>query len=144
MPVGYLWTVLFVAAGTLFALAPARRTRPLAGLSFRLGLVIGELPFVALAWLLLWTAVGFAQGDIHAPAGWAVVALAAITAAGLAVVVRRGLRGRAAVDRALAEGLGADWRAAIGPETAAGLRRRRPLTASCSGRSPAGHAAWCG
>jgi len=127
VPVGYLWTVVFVAAGTLSALAPVRRPRPLADLSFRLGLVISELPFVALVWLLLWTAVAFAQGDIHTPVGWAVVSLAAITAVGLAVVVRRGLRGRVEVDRALAEGLGADWRAAIGPDAAAGLRRRRPL-----------------
>ncbi|WP_371494709.1 alpha/beta hydrolase [Kitasatospora sp. NBC_00374] len=127
MPVGYLWTVVFIAAGTLFALAPVRRPRPLAAVSFRIGLVIGELPFVALAWILLWTAVAFAQEDIHAPASWATVASAAVTAAGLAVVVTRGWRGRAAVERALAEGLGPDWRKAITPDTAAGLRRRRPL-----------------
>ncbi|MCX5208392.1 alpha/beta hydrolase [Kitasatospora sp. NBC_00240] len=127
MPVGYLWTVVFIATGTLFALAPVRRPRLLADLSFRLGLVIGELPFVALAWLLLWTAVAIAQGDIDTLAGRAVVALAAVTAAWLAVVVRRGLRGRAAVDRALAEGLGTGWREAIAQDRAAGLRHRRPL-----------------
>ncbi|MFE9629400.1 alpha/beta hydrolase [Streptomyces sp. NPDC006463] len=127
MPVGYLWTVVFVAAGTLFALAPVRRPRPLAGLSFRIGLVIGELPFVALTWLLLWTAVALAQGDIDTPGSWAAVALAAITAAGLVLVVRRGLRGRTEVERALAEGLGIDWRAAIASDVTVGLRGRRPL-----------------
>ncbi|GAA1091519.1 alpha/beta hydrolase [Kitasatospora arboriphila] len=128
MPVGYLWTVAFVAAGTLFALAPVRRPWPLDDLSFRLGLLIGELPFVAAAWLVLWTAVAFAQGDIRTPAGWAAVALAAATVAGLALVVRRSMRARAEVDRALAEGLGADRRAAHSPGAAAvGPGRRHPL-----------------
>ncbi|WP_328929719.1 alpha/beta hydrolase [Streptomyces sp. NBC_00190] len=127
MPLGYLWTVVFVAAGTLFALAPVRRPRPLTDLSFRIGLVIGELPFVALAWLLLWTAVAFAQGDVDGPGSWAAVALAVITAAGLVLVVRRGLRARTEVERALAEGLGIDWRAAIAPDATVGLRGHRTL-----------------
>ncbi|MCX5193041.1 alpha/beta hydrolase [Streptomyces sp. NBC_00249] len=128
MPVGYLWTVGVVAVGTLCALAPVRRPRPLAELSFRLGLVVGELPFLALAWLALWTAVAFTQGDVDAPAGRAAVALAALTAAGLVLVIRRGLRGRAVIDDALAEGLGADWRAATAPGVTPGGKGRLART----------------
>ncbi|MBP0454215.1 alpha/beta hydrolase [Kitasatospora sp. RG8] len=127
MPVGYLVTVASVAAGTLFALIPVRRPRPLATLAYRLGLLVNELPFVSLAWLLLWTANAFTQGDVHEPAGWTAAAVAAATAAGLPIVVRRALRARPVVEHALAEGLGPSWRAAIAPDTAAGLRRRHPL-----------------
>jgi acetyl esterase/lipase len=127
VPVGYLVTVAVVAVGTLFALVPVRRPRLLAAVGFRFGLIVSELPFAALCWLLIWTLFAAGQGDLGSPGGWACVGLAILTVAGLAVVVWRGLQARAVVGHALAEGLGAGWRDAITPDMAAQLRRRVPL-----------------
>jgi acetyl esterase/lipase len=124
MPVGYLVSVMVVAVPTLFALAPPRS---LPNLSFRLGLLLNEVPIVAFYWLVIWTALAVAQGDINTPGGRATLGLATLTTAGLAVIARRGLQARPAVEQAMAEALGADWRSAIDPELAARLRRRLPL-----------------
>ena len=64
MPIGYLVTVAFVALLTVFALAPIRRPRSLALLSWGLSLVINELPFLAFYWLVAATLLAFGQGDI--------------------------------------------------------------------------------
>ena len=124
MPVGYVVTVALVALGTLFALVPLRSV---GNLSFRMGLLLNEVPIVGFYWLLIWTCQAFVQGDIDAAGGWAAVGLAALTTAGLAVVAWRGLQARPALEQALAEALGADWRTAIDPGLAARLRRRLPL-----------------
>jgi hypothetical protein len=124
VPVGYLVTVALVALGTLFALVPLRSV---GNLSFRLGLLLDEVPIVGFYWLLIWTSLAFVQGDIDALGGWATVGLAVLTTAGLAVVAWRGLQARPALEQALAEALGADWRTAIDPGLAARLRRRLPL-----------------
>ena len=50
MPIGYLITVALIALGTIFALAPPRRPPVLAAIGFRFGLVVNELPFVAIFW----------------------------------------------------------------------------------------------
>jgi hypothetical protein len=123
-PFGYLVGVGLVALPTLFALVPQRS---LPNLSFRLGLLLDEVPIAGFYWLLVWTALAFAQGDINTAGGWATVGLAALTTAGLAVIARRGLQARPALERAMEEALGAGWRTAIDPELAARLRRRLPL-----------------
>jgi hypothetical protein len=123
--------VALVALGTLFALVPLRS---LGNLSFRLGLLVNEVPIAGFYWLLIWTTLAFVQGDIDALGGWATVGLATLTTAGLAVVAWRGLQARPALERAMAEALGTDWRTAIDPELAARLRRHLPLAASCSCR----------
>ena len=117
-------TVALVALGTLFALVPLRS---LGNLSFRLGLLLNEVPIAGFYWLLIWTSLAFVQGDIDSLGGWATVGLAALTTVGLAVVAWRGLQARPALERAMAEALGADWRTAIDPELAARLRRHLPL-----------------
>ena len=124
MPVGYLVTVALVALGTLFALVPLRSV---GNLSFRMGLLLNEVPIVGFYWLLIDTSLAFAEGDITTAGGWATVGLAALTTAGLAVVAWRGLQARPALEQAMAQALGADWRTAIDPELAARLRRRLPL-----------------
>lgn len=124
MPVGYLVGVIVVAIPTLFALVPLRSVP---NLSFRLGLLLNEVPIIGLYWLLFDTALAFAQGDINTAGGWAAVGLAAVTTAGLAVVAWRGLQARPALEQAMAEALGAGWRTAIDPELAGRLRRRLPL-----------------
>ena len=124
MPVGYLVGVIVVAVPTLFALVPLRSVP---NLSFRLGLLLNEVPIIGFYWLLFDTALAFAQGDINTTGGWATVGLAALTTAGLAAITRRGLQARSALEQAMAEALGADWRSAIDPELAARLRRHLPL-----------------
>ncbi|WP_406107018.1 alpha/beta hydrolase [Micromonospora globbae] len=128
MPVGYLITVVLVAIGTLFALRPVPWSRPLGRVSYFVGVAANELPFAAFFWMLLLpTALAFAEGDIDSAGGWAIVALAAVTATGLAVVACQALGERDRIRRALDEGLGAGWRAAVDADLAAGLRRRLPL-----------------
>lgn len=127
MPIGYLITVALVVWCTVFALAPPRpRHSSPSNLSYWFGYEVNELPFVAIYWLLAATLLAFGQGDIDSAGGWAVVALAVLATVGLGVVVWRGLRAGPVVDRALDEGLGAGWRAAIDAGMAARLRRRRP------------------
>jgi hypothetical protein len=74
--------------------------------SFRVGLLLNELPFIALYYLLAATLLAFGQGDIDSPAAWSVLGLAALTAAGLAVIVRREARAGPAAARPLRDGLG--------------------------------------
>lgn len=113
MPVGYLFTVALVAIGTLFALRPVPFSRPLGRVSYYFGLAADELPFAAFFYLLqLPAALAFADGDINSAGGWAAVALAAVTAIGLAVIAYRALGERARIERAMDFGLGAGWRAA--------------------------------
>jgi acetyl esterase/lipase len=126
VPIGYLWTVAVLALGTVLALAPVRLPGILGALSFRLGLLVSELPFVAFGLLLASTVVAVGQRDISSAAGRVVLGAAVLTAVGLAVVAWLGLRARPAVDRALREGLGAGWRAAVDAGMAGRLRRRRP------------------
>ncbi|GAA1284872.1 esterase [Planotetraspora silvatica] len=118
-PLGYLTTVALTAVGVLLGLRPVGRPWPLAYLSFRIGIVIDELPFVVLYWLLASTALALGQGSIDLLGGWPAV----VVLAGMAVVVRQGLRTGPVVDHALAEGLGSGWRAAAGVNR----RRRLPL-----------------
>jgi hypothetical protein len=61
VPVGYLVSVALVALGTLFALVPLRS---LGSLSFRLGLLLNEVPIAGFSWLLIWTSLASVQGDI--------------------------------------------------------------------------------
>jgi acetyl esterase/lipase len=124
MPIGYLVGVLVVALPTLFALVPQRSVP---NLSFRLGLLINELPILGFYWLVIDTALAFVQGDINTAGGWATVGLAALATAGLAVLAWRGPQARPALEQAMSEALGAGWRSAIDPELVAGLRRRLPL-----------------
>ena len=105
-------------------------------MSYWFGFLLNELPFVAFYWLLVSTLIAVGQGDIDSPVGWLAFGVAVVTTGGLAVVVVRGLRARPVLDRALSEGLGAGWRAAIDDALAVRLRRRRsPGGASCSRRT---------
>ncbi|MFI8091862.1 alpha/beta hydrolase [Streptomyces sp. NPDC086080] len=127
MPIGYLMATALVTWCTLFAAVAPRRPRLMGALSFRFGLVLNELPFLGLYWILASTLPALAQGDTASPGGRAVLGAAVLTTAALGVVIRRGLRARPVVEDALSEGLGVGWRSALDPGTAARLRRRPPL-----------------
>jgi hypothetical protein len=123
-PVGYLVTGALACWCTLMALAPLSRPLALGAMSFLVGFVLNELPFLAFCYLLAATLL--AAGAIDSPGGWAAAGLVALATAGLLAVAWRGAQARPAVDRALDEGLGAGWRAALDAGTAARLRRRPP------------------
>ncbi|MFI1753462.1 alpha/beta hydrolase [Streptomyces sp. NPDC020571] len=117
MAVGYLVTVVLAALIAVFCLVRIRGPKPLFYFSYRLGLVFSEMPFLVIYALVASTALAFAEGDIATVADRLVVALAAASAAGLAVVALRGIRTPAVVRLALDEALG----------TGTGTRRRPPL-----------------
>ncbi len=128
MPIGYLNTTALVAVCTLFALAPRQRRQSSQGnVSYWLGFLVNELPFLAFYVLLASTALAIGQGDIDSPVGWVAFALAVLATVGLVAVVRRAWQAGPAVDRALREALGAEWRTQLDPDVATRLRRRLPL-----------------
>jgi acetyl esterase/lipase len=128
VPFGYLFTTALLALATLFALAPPRpRHSSATNKSNWLAFLPNELPFVAFFVLLASTLLALAQGDLATPVGLVGLGLAVLTTAALVVVVRRALRTAAEIERALREGLGADWRSEIDPKLAAGLRRPLPI-----------------
>lgn len=124
LPIGYLVTVLLVAWCTWWAVLPRRTPPILASLSFYSGLVINEVPFLALLWLLATTVLAVSEGDISSSAGWATFGLAVVTAVGLVVIAWRGLRAIPVVRDALDDGLGEGWRARSGSTRAAGSQPR--------------------
>ena len=102
MPFGYLFTTGVTAILVLFAVAPPRpRSSSPMRLSFWLGFVVSELPFVAFYWLVASTTLAIAQGDIATPVGWIGLGLAVAAAAGLGVIVRRAFPTGEVIDRAL-------------------------------------------
>ena len=125
MPVGYLITVVLMALAMLLALLPLDRPAPLRTVSWTLGSVVSESPFVAFYWILAATLLALAQGDLGTPMGWVALGIAGVTFLGTPVLVRRGLEARPAVEDALADGLGPGWRDAIDPALAAKLRSGR-------------------
>jgi acetyl esterase/lipase len=127
VPIGYLVTTALVACCTLLALAPLRRPRVLRAMSFRVGLVVNELPFVAFYWLFGSTLLAIGQGDVDSRGGQVAFGLAVLATVGLVAIAWRGLRAGPAVDQALSEGLGACWRTSIDAGMAARLRRHRPF-----------------
>ncbi|WP_239770594.1 alpha/beta hydrolase [Streptomyces sp. CL12-4] len=115
--VGYLVTVVLAALIAGFCLIRIRGPKLLFYFSYRLGLVFNEMPFLVIYALVASTALAFAQGDIATAADRVAVVVAAVSAAGLAVVARRGMRAASVVRLALDEALGAGT----------GTRRRPPL-----------------
>ena len=127
MPIGYFVTVALLACCTALAIRPRRpaHSSP-SNMSFFFGFLVNELPFFAFSWVLSATVLAATEGDLDTPIGLAALGLAVLTTGALPIVAKRGLAAAPAVERAMDEGLGTDWRAAIGPDAAARLRRRRP------------------
>ena len=94
--------MLVVAWCTAWAIAPhrPRAPRPVAP-SFWFSFAVNELPFPALAWLVVVTLMTAIDGSLDSPGAYAVVGVAALTAGGLAVIAWRGWRAEAEVRQAL-------------------------------------------
>lgn len=125
MPIGYLITVAVPAVLTAAILAPAPRGWTLGQLWWRLSFQVNELPVLVIVWLLAATALAAAQGALSTPMGATCLGLAALTVAGLAVALWRGVQAGPVAARALSQGLGSGWRAELAPEVTARLERRR-------------------
>lgn len=121
-PIGYVVTVSLAAWCTFFAVVAPRRPNMLAKASWLFGMVINELPFLAIYYLVAATALAATEGDLGSGIGQFTAALAVVTVAGLTVSAWRGVRTDRSVERALSQGLGAGWRS----RTSTPLRRRRP------------------
>ena len=102
----HIWTVAPVALVTLAAAAPPRRPRPVASIGFWLGYLINEFPFFAFCWLVASTLLALGNESLGSTAGVAVLALAALTASGLALIMWRALLAGPVVSRALTRDLG--------------------------------------
>src|SRR5262245_3720412 len=91
-------------AYVMFAVAPPRprRSSPWR-VSFWLGYLVNELPFLAFFVLAASTALAIAQGDVATPVGWIGLGLAIPATVGLVVIVRRALGTGDVIDRALVE-----------------------------------------
>lgn len=102
----YTSLVLIVTVYTAFALWPPRRPRAVAAAVFFVTHLINELPGLALAALAVGTALALTIGTPSLPGDLVFFALAAVSAAGLFEVIRRGLAARTVVRRALDDELG--------------------------------------
>ena len=104
----HIWTVAPVALVTLAAVAPPHRPRLVASVGFWLGYLVNEFPFFAFCWLVASTLLALGNESLGSPAGLAVLALAVLTACGLALIMWRGLLAGPVVARALSRELGLD------------------------------------
>ena len=127
MPIGYLVTTGLIAAVAVSAVA---RHRPRRSSPFRLSYLFGlwlNWPLVTFLLLVASTALAIDQNGVGSPWLWIGLGLAVVASAAL-VILRQRARGTGpALERALDEGLGADWRDRVDAELAARLRRRPSL-----------------
>ncbi len=111
---GYMWSILIPAIYTVAALWPIRRP-PFRNLSFMLGYLINELPFVAFYFLTWSSFLAYLEDDLNTPLGAWVLGFAALIAVGLVEIVRRELRAGPALELALDRDLGPHWRSIPAP-----------------------------
>jgi LPXTG-motif cell wall-anchored protein len=127
MPIGYLVTTVLIAT---FVLSAVARHRPRKSSPFPLSLFGGILinwPLVALVVLIASTALAIAQTGIDSPVFLIGLGFAVLASAGLLVLRRRARGTGPAIERALDEGLGADWRHHVDADLAGRLRGRPSL-----------------
>ena len=124
MPIGYLVSTGLTAT---FVLAAVVRHCPRRSSPFRLSYFFGFLfnwPLVTFLLLVASTMLAVAQSGVDSLGFWVGIGFAVVASAGLLVLRRRALGTGPALERALDEGLGADWRDDVDAELAARLRRR--------------------
>ena len=122
IPIGYIFPVLLLAWCTWWAVMPLRTPGFFGPLSFYSALVINELPFLALLWLIAINILALSEGDIHSSIGWAAFGIAILTVVGLVVIVQRSFQAIPVISHALDDSLGLDWRDIINGKLAGRLR----------------------
>jgi acetyl esterase/lipase len=127
----FLLTTLAGAAATANALRPVRRSGPLSVPAFASGLPTSELPFQSLAFQAALALVAGRGGGRRGLKGAAGVALTAASAAGLFRLHQEATRSDEALEQALVDELGSDYRSRIhepfAPAPDAPLSRRSIL-----------------
>lgn len=118
---GYLISMLVVAVRSFFAVFAPRANGLARASSFRLGMLINELPLYPMLWIIGSTALAAVDGSVQGVGGAVALALGTASLLGLVVIARRGPRARHVVARALRE---AGSPAASLRVTSAGSRRR--------------------
>jgi acetyl esterase/lipase len=127
VPIGYLVTTGIIALITLSAVSRHRPSRSSPyGLRGMFGFLL-NWPLAVFLLLAASTALAVAQNGVGSPVFWIGLGLALFATAGLAVLGRRARGTGPALERALDEGLGADWRDGVDAHLAARLRRRPSL-----------------
>lgn len=121
-PVGYVITVVIIGWCTFFACVAPRRPHLLARSSWFFGMVINEVPFLAIYLLIASTVLAVSEGDVDSAVGQVAVGFFGMVLVGLVIVAWRGVLSDRAVERALDRGLGAGWRGRVGVP----LPRHRP------------------
>ena len=127
MPIGYLITTGLLAA---VVVASVGQRRPRRSSPFRLSYTFGFLlnwPLAVFLLLVASTALAIVQNGVGSPVFWLGFAFAVIASGGLVVLRRRARETGPALERALDEGLGADWRNRAGEALTARLDRRPSL-----------------
>ncbi|HST14720.1 MAG TPA: alpha/beta hydrolase [Gaiellaceae bacterium] len=128
MPVGYLITTGGIAAAALSAVA---RHRPRRASPFRVSYLFGlwlNWPLIAFLLLAASTALAIAQSGIDSVGVWIGLGLALVASAALVVLGRRAHATGPVLERALDDGLGADWRDGVEASLSTRLSRRPSLT----------------
>jgi len=121
VPALFLLATTIGALFTLNALWPARRFWPLVGAGFFASWFTGELAPHHIFWQAIATALFIAAGGLAGPMGIAAVSLVAFSWLGLLLILRDSRRAADVMEKALREGLGDDYRAAIKGDLAAHL-----------------------
>jgi acetyl esterase/lipase len=114
---------LLLAWCVLIAVAPIRRPRRLAVVSWICSCAVNEVPFVFAFVVIASNAPSFLDGAMTGPDDWISLAVAASSLGGLAIIARRGLRARDATGTALAEAFDAGLLARVATTT--GCQRKR-------------------
>src|SRR5262245_7783282 len=69
-----------------------------------------ESPFLLFYWFTASTCFAFSQDDLQGAPAWVALGLAIVSFAGTPVLVRRSLRAAYAIERALDQTIGPEWR----------------------------------
>lgn len=113
MPLGYIITVTIAAWCTFFACVAPRRPNLLAKSSWFFGMIINEVPFLAVYFLVAATVLAAWEGDLDSTAGKFALIYCGMVVLGLAIVAWRGVRSDRVVARALDQGLASGWRSRV-------------------------------
>lgn len=127
MSYGYLAGLLIHGSLALLSLAAPRRPRALAGLGYRVATVYNELPSLFVILLLAFSIEPVLDGSLFGPEDRVNLVLLVVVLTLFVVIGMFGARARPAVQRALDEGLGPDWRTRVEPRFAHGLKEEIPL-----------------
>src|SRR5262245_29776092 len=128
MPIGYLTSTGAMALCAALALTPPRpRRSSLFNLTFWFAFAVNELPFLAFYLLAGSTALAIGQSGTASLVFWLAFGLAVVASVELALIARRALRARPALELALSNELGTKWRASLEEDARGRVRHHHTL-----------------